>query len=143
MRTEFLLFWSPFLQNSSIIPFFEILGAEYLVMYKLSHKTNSVSIEIEIEIGFRLSFTILLFENTGCPRIKFTSCTQFYKAYKEQITTKIFMSMDVRQHFWEIFRNSLLNLFPSLRHPIPGSFFVHWAKEDKFLLLTFQKLLPK
>ena len=36
---------------------------------------------------------------TGCPRIKFTSCTQFYKEYKEQIITKIFMSMDARQHF--------------------------------------------
>ena len=41
---------------------------------------------------------------TGCPRTKFTSRSHFYKEYKEQIKTKIFMSMDMRQHFWEIFK---------------------------------------
>ena len=41
--------------------------------------------------------------------------------------------------FERFFKKSVLNLFSSSRHPIPGSFSVHWAKEDNFLLLTFQK----
>ena len=44
------------------------------------------------------------------------------------------MFMDARQ------QNSIVNLFSSPQHPISGSFFVHWAKEDTFL---FQKLLPQ
>ena len=32
----------------------------------------------------RFSNLALLSQNTGCPRIKLTSCTQFYKALKEQ-----------------------------------------------------------
>ena len=30
----------------------------------------------------------------------------------------------------KFFKNSILNLFSFLQHPIPGSFFVHWAKEE-------------
>ena len=38
--------------------------------------------------------------------------------------------------FERFLKNSILNLFSSPQHPIPGSFFVHWAKEDNFLFLT-------
>ena len=82
-----------------------------------------------------MNFDFFILEPTGCPRIKFTSCAQFYKEYKEQIITKIFLRANT---FERSLKNSILNLFSSPQHPIPGSFSVHWAKEDNFLLLTFQ-----
>ena len=67
--------------------------------------------------------------HTGCPRIKFTSCTQFYKEYKEQR----YLCLWIRDNIFERFlKNSILNLFSSPQHPIPGSFFVHREKEDYF-----------
>ena len=32
----------------------------------------------------------------------------------------------------------MLDLLSPPRHPIPGSFYIHWAKEDKSFWLTFQ-----
>ena len=60
---------------------------------------------------------------TGCPKIKFTSCTRFYKEYKEQVITKIIMSMDARQHFWEILTNFLYLIFFLLHNILFGAVF--------------------
>ena len=40
------------------------------------------------------------------------------------------MCDNIFERFYEI---SMLNLLFSPRHPIPGSFYVHWVKENKFL----------
>ena len=106
----------------------------FLALILASYYTLLASCYWLLAICYHLVGTSLL---TGCPKIKFTSCTQFYKEYKVQKITKIFMSMNARHHFERFLQNSIHNLFSSPQHPIPASFFVHCVKENNFLLLIF------